>query len=80
MKLFDSHAHLQDEQFDKDREELIWKIHNEGVEKFVSAGYSLDSSKESIELSKKYNLYINNLYKLLQLSLCYRKTYNSNGT
>ena len=55
MKLFDSHAHLQDEQFDKDREELIWKIHNEGVEKFVSAGYSLDSSKESIELSKKYD-------------------------
>ena len=42
MKLFDSHAHLDDEKF------------NENVEKFVSAGYSLETSKKAIELSKKY--------------------------
>lgn len=54
MKLFDSHAHLDDEKFNEDREELIKKIHNEGVEKFVSAGYSLESSKKAIELCKKY--------------------------
>lgn len=54
MKLFDSHAHLDDEKFNEDRKELIEKIHNEGVEKFVSAGYSLEGSKKAIELSKKY--------------------------
>lgn len=55
MKLFDSHAHLDDEKFDEDREELIEKIHNEGVEKFISAGYSKEGSKKAIELSKKYD-------------------------
>ena len=54
MKLFDSHAHLDDEKFDEDREQLIKQIHNENVEKFVSAGYSLETSKKAIELSKKY--------------------------
>ena len=54
MKLFDSHAHLDDEKFNEDREQLIEQIHNENVEKFVSAGYSLETSKKAIELSKKY--------------------------
>ena len=54
MKLFDSHAHLDDEKFNEDRKEIIEKIYNEGVEKFVSAGYSLEGSKKAIELSKKY--------------------------
>ena len=55
MKFFDNHAHLDDEKFDEDREELIKKINNDEIDKFVSAGYSLESSKKSIELSKKYN-------------------------
>ena len=55
MKFFDNHAHLDDEKFDEDIEELIKKIHNDEIDKFVSAGYSLESSKKSIELSKKYN-------------------------
>lgn len=55
MKFFDSHAHLDDEKFNEDREELIEKIYQDGIEKFVSAGYSLESSKRAIELSKKYN-------------------------
>lgn len=55
MKFFDNHAHLDDEKFDEDREELIEKIHKDEIDKFVSAGYSLESSKKSIELSKKYD-------------------------
>ena len=47
--------HIYDEKFDEDREELIKKIHNDEIDKFVSAGYSLESSKKSIELSKKYD-------------------------
>ena len=54
MKFFDSHAHLDDEKFNEDRDELIKQIYKEGIERFVSAGYNLESSKESIELSKKY--------------------------
>ncbi len=55
MKLFDSHCHLNDERFNEDREELILKLNNEGVEKLVTAGYSLKSSKEAINLANKYN-------------------------
>ena len=54
MKFFDNHAHLDDEKFNEDREELIEKIKQEGIETFISAGYSLESSKKAIELSKKY--------------------------
>ncbi len=54
MKLFDSHCHLTDEKFNEDREELIAKLQSEGVEKIVTAGYSLESSKESIKLASEY--------------------------
>lgn len=54
MEFFDSHAHLDDEKFNEDRDELINKIHLENVKKFVSAGYDLESSKKSIELSGRY--------------------------
>lgn len=54
MKFFDSHAHLDDEKFDLDREEIIEKIHDEDIE-FISAGYSLEGSRKAIELSKKYD-------------------------
>ena len=55
MKLFDSHAHLDDEKFDIDREEVIEKIKASGVVRLISAGYSLEGSRKSIELSKKYD-------------------------
>ena len=55
MKLFDSHAHLEDEKFDEDRDTIIEEIHKSDVEKFVSAGYSLEGSKKAIELSQKYD-------------------------
>ena len=54
MRLFDSHAHYDDEKFDQDREEIIQKIYDSGVEKFISAGYSLESSKRAIDLADKY--------------------------
>ena len=43
MKFFDSHAHLNDEKFDEDRDEQIEKIHNDKIEKFITAGYSIES-------------------------------------
>ena len=57
MKFFDSHAHLDDSKFDEDREQVIKTCLKENNSKFVTIGYSLKSSKEAIELAKKYNLY-----------------------
>ena len=54
MRVFDSHAHYDDEKFDLDRDNIIQEIHNQGVEKIISAGYSLEASKKAIELAKKY--------------------------
>ena len=54
IEFFDSHAHLDDEKFDLDREEVIEKIKKSGVTKLISAGYSLEGSKKAIELAKKY--------------------------
>ena len=55
MELFDSHAHYDDEKFYEDRDFIINEIYKSGVTKFVSAGYSLESSKKGIEISQKYN-------------------------
>lgn len=54
MKFFDSHAHLDDEKFNDDREEIIESIHKE-IDRFVSAGYSLEGSKSAVDLAKKYD-------------------------
>lgn len=55
MEFFDSHAHYDDEKFDEDREKIIKAIYESGVTKFVSAGYSLESSKRGINLAKSYD-------------------------
>ena len=55
MELFDSHAHLDDEKFDEDRESLIEQIKKAGVAKFISAGYSLEGSRKAKELAKQYD-------------------------
>ncbi len=54
MKLFDSHCHLDDEKFYEDREEVINQIFKSDVTKLISAGYSLESSKKALELTKRY--------------------------
>lgn len=55
MELFDSHAHLEDEKFEEDRERLIQQIKQVGVTKFISAGYSLNSSRQARKLAEKYD-------------------------
>lgn len=55
MNLFDSHAHLDDEKFDIDRDEIINEIKKSGIKRLVSAGYSLEGSKNAVDLSNKYD-------------------------
>lgn len=55
MGLFDSHSHLNDEKFNNDREKTIKMIHESGVSNFITAGYSVESSKKALEIAKKYD-------------------------
>lgn len=55
MEFFDNHAHYNDEKFNNDRDEIIKKVYNSGVTRLISAGYSLESSKQNVELTKKYD-------------------------
>lgn len=59
MKLFDSHCHLNDEQFDNDRDRLIPELFNSGIKMFINAGYSVESSKKALEIAESFkrNLY-----------------------
>lgn len=52
---FDTHAHLDDEKFDADREEIIEHIKSEGVSLVVNIGADMESSKTTVELSEKYD-------------------------
>lgn len=54
VKIFDSHAHYDDEAFDEDRDELLGALPQNGVGAVVNVGASLETSKMSLELAKKY--------------------------
>lgn len=53
-KFIDSHAHLDDERFDQDREELIESLYENGIEAVLNPGADLSSSKAAVLLSDKY--------------------------
>ena len=55
MKFFDSHAHLDDEKFNEDREFLIKSLKEAQIVKCISAGYSLEVSRKAINLAKQYD-------------------------
>lgn len=55
MGFFDSHSHLNDEKFNKDRDKIINEIYKSGVTRFVTAGYSIESSKKAIEIANVYD-------------------------
>lgn len=54
MRLIDSHAHLDNEQFNEDREEVLNRI-KENLDFAVNIGYDLASSKKSVEFAKNYD-------------------------
>ncbi|MGI5912713.1 MAG: TatD family hydrolase [Syntrophomonadaceae bacterium] len=51
--LIDSHAHLQDEQF-QDLEQVIERANQAGVEKIICIGYDYKSSCEAVRISHRY--------------------------
>lgn len=64
MKLFDSHAHYNDEKFKQDREEVLQAIFKEGVTKLICAGYSLEASKEAVQIANAHQ----NIYAIVGIS------------
>jgi len=55
MELVDTHAHLDFPRFDKDRKEVIERAIDGGVKIIVNIGSSMTSSRNSVELSRRYN-------------------------
>ncbi len=55
MELFDSHAHYNDESFKEDLDEIILENYNKGIIKTTCVGYNLDSSKQAIKISNKFD-------------------------
>lgn len=54
-KIFDTHAHYDDEAFDEDRELVIGDIHEKGVIGVLNCGASLEGARESVKLSEKHD-------------------------
>lgn len=52
--LFDSHAHIDDEKFDMDRDEVITRALENGVTGIINAGACMASSARSVTLAAEY--------------------------
>ena len=53
--LFDTHAHMDDQAFDTDREELLARLPERGIAYLMNPGCSLASSRNASLLSEKYD-------------------------
>ncbi|MCM1155662.1 MAG: TatD family hydrolase [Roseburia sp.] len=52
--IFESHAHYDDEDFEKDRDELLRSLPENGIRTVVNVGASLRSCKDTLTLMEKY--------------------------
>lgn len=57
IKIFDSHAHYDDEAFDEDRNKVIEELRESGVIGVLNCGTSLDGTRESVRLADKYDFF-----------------------
>lgn len=55
--LFDSHAHLDDSRFDRDRDEVIKRAKENGISYIMNPGADFESSVKSVELANKYDMF-----------------------
>ncbi|WP_251861626.1 TatD family hydrolase [Clostridium sp. Marseille-Q2269] len=56
-RIFDAHAHYDDEAFDEDRSEVIKELKEFGILGILNCGSSLHTSITSVELSNKYDFF-----------------------
>ena len=56
--LADSHAHLEMNNFDRDRDEVIRRAENAGVDLIITVGTTLDDCRKAVSIANKYkNVY-----------------------
>ena len=55
--IFDTHAHYDSKEFDGDRDELIASLPENGVGRVVNVGARLEGSRNSVELSRRYDFF-----------------------
>ena len=53
--LIDTHCHLDFPEFDNDRDEVIQRAKNQGIDYIINIGSSLEGSRKSLELSRQYD-------------------------
>ena len=54
MRLIDTHCHLYDDQYNKDRDAVIERAATAGVTRIIIPGGSIESTKEAITLAQKH--------------------------
>ena len=53
--IFETHAHYDDDRFEEDRHEILMGLPEAGVGIVINSGASVESTKDTVELAKKYN-------------------------
>ena len=54
MKIFDTHAHYDDEAFTEDMDNLLCDMHKKGVKRIVNIGCSMESSRFIVDMVDRY--------------------------
>lgn len=54
MKIFDSHCHLDDQAYDKDRPAVLDRAHNAGVVAMMTVGTDRNSSHKAIRIAEEF--------------------------
>ncbi len=52
--LIDTHAHIQMPEFDADREEVLARAKDVGIELLITVGYHLEASRLAVEAAQRY--------------------------
>ena len=65
-RIFDSHAHYDDDRFDGIIDELLPKIHEMGVERIVNCGCDNDTNRKCLALADKFDF----LYSAVGIHPC----------
>ena len=54
MRIYETHAHLDFDDYQKDRDKVLASCFKAGVEKIINIGIDAESTEKSIKLSEKY--------------------------
>lgn len=55
MMIFETHAHYDDDRFEKDRDALLSSLQKQGIERVINVGASIESTKTTLALADAYD-------------------------